>query len=177
MLKTIIMSELLKILSFLLFKLILSKAGFLNNNASNNNGRKSKFVLSEILRNANGDSSINRRLSSQNNQNIDSTNDAMSALITGLIQLAFTALGCWIVKQTINSLAQNVKTTLFDNRNQNLSTNITKYLLPNSTLNSYELQILDDAVILPTMLNSEFESIGGLHLIKESLEELAGVSL
>ena len=166
------MSELFKIVSFFLLRLILTKAGFLSGSNQSNNGNRKSKLLSDILRNANSESSLSGNLISQNH-NVDRHDDAMSALVTGLIQLAFTALGCWIVKQTLNSLAQNVKTTLFDNRNQNLPTNITKYLSPNSTLNTYELQILDDALILPSMLNFEFDSIGGLNLIKDSLEELA----
>lgn len=161
MIQAIIMTEIFKIVVLLLMKVALTKAGFLGNRFDGGNKRV-KNTINALF----GESPITHTPTPQ-------SDEATSALVVGLIQLICTALGCLIVKHMCNSIVQSVKTIAIDGNLPSISTNITQYLAPNTTLNSYEIQIAESAVILPSDITFQFEGIGGLTYVKNSLEELA----
>lgn len=100
-------------------------------------------------------------------------NEEVSAFITGMIQLLFTALGCLIVRHTISSIANNFKSYMSELDTSHAQQNVTQYLKPNTTLNSYEIQIVQDSLILPNKISNNFNQIGGLSAIKQSLIDIA----
>lgn len=165
MIQTIIMTEIFKVLTLLLLKVVLTKAGFLGNRFDGGNKRL-KNTLNALFNDA---PPATHTPASQ----VDRNDETTSALIAGLIQLVCTALGCLIVKHMMNSIVQSVKSIATDSSLPSVSSNITQYMAPNTTLNSYEVQIAESAVILPGDITFQFEAIGGLDFVKNSLEDLA----
>ena len=159
------MSEIIKIVFLLAFKVVLTRAGFLG---GNRNDRNSNRLLDAVL----GDnrSSPLGRLDPREKP---ARSEEVTALITGLINLCFTAIGCLLIKHTINSLGRSIKSAISDSQTQAITPNITKYLQPNVTLNTYELQIVENGLILPNEITFDFKNIGGLTYVKRTLEELA----
>ena len=177
MIQTILIAEIFKVAFLLIMKTVIVKAGFLGKKFEGvsktwTNAIESIFGVDEAKSSptsATSDTSI-LPYSQRNDRS-----EEKSALITGLIQLVVTLVGCLIVKNTFASLTSNLKNALQSSLPTSYPhrVNLTQYLLPNTTLNSFELQILDEAVVLPSSASGDFSQIGGLATTKDALIDLA----
>jgi len=91
-------------------------------------------------------------------------------LIKNISSYALFAMAFRLVTRSIASSWNQAVTEInsMKGAGSNLSPNITQYLKPNTTLNSYEEEILA-TITIPSSIDSSMKDIGGLYAVKESL--------
>lgn len=118
------------------------------------------------------------RLARQGKIVVQSGNNGMQldTILDAVVKLSATVISNYLAYKLAAGLFDNVgkfvqKFLEGSNAPPNGSANITKYLAPNSTLNAYEREIAESAVLDPEKVEQTFDQVGGLEEAKEALLE------
>lgn len=126
-------------------------------------------------KNKNNNAAINNsddRLNAEQQVARDQLFTALANLATNVISGLLTYLACVSVLDSLSKMGQTfmdgIKEAAVPTWNSSLSPNVTKFIMPNATLNAQEVQIME-TVLLPTASDTTFKDLGGLSDVKTNL--------